>query len=105
MRSYVARSSSRNSRPSPARSLSYQWYAAATSRSARGSATSRYSVTDRDLSGSGAHHERAVRGSDLADSPQVVPWRAEDGTSALAAAWAPARYDPKAFAGSESARP
>src|SRR5437773_3786207 len=62
MRSYVARSSSRNSRPSPARSLSYQWYAAAASRSARGSATSRYSVTDRDSPGDRVRRERAAPG-------------------------------------------
>src|SRR5437899_1510337 len=61
MRSYVARSSSRNSRPSPARSLSYQWYAAAASRSARGSATSRYSVTDRDSPGDRVRREEAAR--------------------------------------------
>src|SRR5438552_5041290 len=98
MRSYVARSSSRNSRPSPALSLSYHWYAAATSRSARGSATSRYSVTDRDLPASGAHHGQAARGSDLVDTPQVAPWRDAGAISAPGAVRVSPRYDPRAFA-------
>jgi len=56
----------------PGSSFSYHWYAAATSRSTRGSATSRYSITDAGWSGDCERHEQGARGSGLGDTRRAV---------------------------------